>query len=86
MRVMTIPIAFLGFSALWASWGVESKAQETTRPIAGAWVLNEDLSDELPRSLGNRPDNQRERGGGCRPRGWRVRWWPWQARWWRPGR
>ena len=63
MRVMTLPIAFLGFSALWASWDVESNAQETTRPIAGIWVLNEDLSDEMPRSLRNRPDNSRERGG-----------------------
>ncbi len=63
MRVMTLPIAFLGFSALWASWGVETNAQEPTRPIAGIWVLNEDLGDELPRSLGNRPDNQRERSG-----------------------
>ena len=63
MRMMTIPITLLGLSALWVIWGVEPRAQETTTLIAGIWALNEDLSDELPRSLGNRPDNPRERDG-----------------------
>ena len=64
MRVMTIAVTLLGSFALSASWGAESRAQETTTPIVGVWVLNEDLSDELPRSFGSRPDNQRERSGG----------------------
>ena len=63
MRMMTIPITLLGLSALWVIWGVEPRAQQTTTVIAGIWALNEDLSDELPRSLGNRPDNPRERDG-----------------------
>ena len=63
MRMMTIPITLLGLSALWVIWGVEPRAQQTTTLIAGIWALNEDLSDELPRSLGNRPDNPRERDG-----------------------
>ena len=63
MRMMTIPITLHGLSALWVIWGVEPRAQQTTTLIAGIWALNEDLSDELPRSLGNRPDNPRERDG-----------------------
>ncbi len=63
MHVMTIAVTLLGSFALWANWGAESRAQETRTQIVGVWVLNEDLSDELPRSFGSRPDTQRERGG-----------------------
>ena len=68
MRIATTPMA-LGLTAALASlglWTAEAGQPTGESTIEGIWVLNQDLSDEMPRLSRERGDNSRGSGGGRR--------------------
>ena len=71
MRIATTPMA-LGLTAALASlglWTAEAGQPTGESTIEGIWVLNQDLSDEMPRLSRERGDNSRGSGGGRRGAG-----------------